>query len=440
MAENSRTVRSLQASVPQSFQESIHHNSHYMATSATQRIHDLHHYVIRGLSPLINTSTLRSIRHPHSGVTWSRHRMDIAMEQYSPSMSDSLHTNDAREQHVIEIEDAGHHVQLSDVASDSSSSNAPNDDPNTNNRTNEANSSDSTANLRSTPEYQMLISFVEKYVPFLMILLMKLVFDHRIGILVVIGLFITFFHANSVVKREVSKQAKRQITSLLMVLVNLTMCVIVIYAVLGEKDLAYALAFIAPYSSPISIWDVLWIISVTDFVLRIITVGIKLFILAIPGQLVAFQKKGKHYLFVERTSQLYRTFVPMQHWLYFFSESYTGPSKVFGVILSAAYLIFKCKGVVHKAKIWKQALIKVLQSKTYGITPSVGQIKEAGDSCPICQDDYKSPSMLQCKHIFCEECVALWFDRERTCPICRAQIADDPSWRDGSTTLMLQIF
>lgn len=35
--------------------------------------------------------------------------------------------------------------------------------------------------------------------------------------------------------------------------------------------------------------------------------------------------------------------------------------------------------------------------QTYGVTPSNSQIKEAGDACPICQDDYKSPSMLQCK-------------------------------------------
>ena len=27
--------------------------------------------------------------------------------------------------------------------------------------------------------------------------------------------------------------------------------------------------------------------------------------------------------------------------------------------------------------------------------------------------------MLHCKHIFCEECVATWFDRDTTCPMCR---------------------
>ena len=66
--------------------------------------------------------------------------------------------------------------------------------------------------------------------------------------------------------------------------------------------------------------------------------------------------------------------------------------------------------------------------------------------------------MLHCKHIFCEECVATWFDRDTTCPmcryiitpchaqqhykpiICRAKVSEDPSWRDGATSQFIQLF
>lgn len=44
------------------------------------------------------------------------------------------------------------------------------------------------------------------------------------------------------------------------------------------------------------------------------------------------------------------------------------------------------------------------------------------------------------QHIFCEACIAMWFDRERTCPLCRAAVSVDPLWRDGSTTMAMQIF
>ena len=43
------------------------------------------------------------------------------------------------------------------------------------------------------------------------------------------------------------------------------------------------------------------------------------------------------------------------------------------------------------------------------------------------------------QHIFCESCVSVWFDREKTCPMCRTQIhAENPQWKDGSTSVHIQ--
>ena len=50
------------------------------------------------------------------------------------------------------------------------------------------------------------------------------------------------------------------------------------------------------------------------------------------------------------------------------------------------------------------------------------------------------PASVLLQHIFCEDCVSMWFDRERTCPMCRANIVDNPQWRDGSTSSNLQIY
>ncbi|GFU12001.1 RING finger and transmembrane domain-containing protein 2 [Trichonephila clavipes] len=430
MAENNRLNRSNRSRLPWSVQL-IQENSHQFASTATQHIHDLHDYVLQGLSPLI-TSSVHAAQNSQVTAPWYENSETINTQpRNSPN-----YVVEPQENFVIVID-----TPNSDTVenNDGPPVNAiqPNPEPiDVNNSDPEQGASV----LRNSPELQALIAFGEKYLPFILILLLKLVFDHRIGILVNLGLFINFCHANAVIKREVAKQGKRRLKHLFLVCVNLASSIWVIYSVLADCTLAYALVFIPPYSAPIDFWEVLWIVSVTDFVLRLITILVKLFVVALPSKMIACPKKGKYYLFIERSSQLYRTIIPMQHWLYFFSESYSGPSKVFGVILSAAYLIFKVKSIFKKAKLWKKTLIKVIQSKTYGVTPSTNQIKEAGDACPICQDDYKSPSMLQCKHIFCEECVALWFDRERTCPICRAQIADDPTWRDGSTTLLHQIF
>ncbi|XP_074355625.1 uncharacterized protein LOC141695266 isoform X2 [Apium graveolens] len=70
------------------------------------------------------------------------------------------------------------------------------------------------------------------------------------------------------------------------------------------------------------------------------------------------------------------------------------------------------------------------------------QVNAAGDLCAICQEKMLAPILLRCKHIFCEDCVSEWFERERTCPLCRALVksADLRSFGDGSTSLFFQLF
>ena len=62
----------------------------------------------------------------------------------------------------------------------------------------------------------------------------------------------------------------------------------------------------------------------------------------------------------------------------------------------------------------------------------------------ICQEDYTNPVRLDCGHIFCEECITSWCERNTTastCPLCRAQIHTAlGAHSDGTTTLLPQVF
>ena len=58
--------------------------------------------------------------------------------------------------------------------------------------------------LNSNPELKAVVSACEKYIPFLLIILVKSVFEHGTGIIVCCGLVLTFLHANSVLKQQVS--------------------------------------------------------------------------------------------------------------------------------------------------------------------------------------------------------------------------------------------
>ena len=132
-----------------------------------------------------------------------------------------------------------------------------------------------------------------------------------------------------------------------------------------------------------------------------------------------------------------------------------------GVLLSAAYTVAKFSEILKRAKFCHKSFTKLFQKvvsislvfccvitfcndffffKSFGVTPTKEQINVAGNQCPICHDAYNSPIMLDCNHIFCELCVGTWFDREQTCPLCRAKVVDDPIWRDGETTFFTQFY
>lgn len=293
-------------------------------------------------------------------------------------------------------------------------------------------------------EAQQALQVIFKYVPFVLILLAKAVYDFHEGIFILVILFGTFSHANTTVKHETLKRARRSIWILSIELCYIFVCIISIHY-LFEDDLhnfnmVLNLVLIRTFNHPLTVMNLLWIVTITDFTLKLITVMIKITLTMLPGKVVEFKKRGKIYLFIEAISQLYRSIATIQPWLYYLLESYQGPEKIVAVFLSAFYMISKGSDLMFKVKLLKTAFFKLLQTVSLGTSPSKEQIQTAGDHCPICHDNYDSPVLLQCRHIFCESCVSTWFDREQTCPLCRAKIVDDPSWRDGSTTYFIQLF
>jgi len=223
-------------------------------------------------------------------------------------------------------------------------------------------------------------------------------------------------------------------------MVNLVACIGLIYFVFEDEKL-YLCAIFIPSGRVATLSELLWIVGVNDFILKFVSVIIKIFVILLPSTILQHRKRGNYFLFIELSSQLHRTLVPIPVWLFYLLDSKDRiPSKVLGVILTAAYMVFKGKSILRTALAWKLAASKLLQSTRYGKSPSHEELKATGGTCPICHDSLSEPTKLHCKHIFCEECVSTWFDREKTCPMCRAQVTEDPAWRDGSTSQFIQLF
>ncbi|KAK2422827.1 E3 ubiquitin-protein ligase RNFT1 [Trifolium repens] len=89
-----------------------------------------------------------------------------------------------------------------------------------------------------------------------------------------------------------------------------------------------------------------------------------------------------------------------------------------GILTTGLYLTFKLTSVVEKVQCFISAL-KALSRKEvhYGVYATAEQVTAA-------------------------DCVSEWFERERTCPLCRALVkaADLRTFGDGSTSLFFQLF
>lgn len=294
--------------------------------------------------------------------------------------------------------------------------------------------------LNQIPEARAMMDTFARYIPLLFILVTKLCYDHLDGIIHFLALLMTFSHANWVVRQEISKQAQKRMVVLLRELIFIGVALAVIVFVLERKNIFLSIMFMPDLSEPQSLKSLLFSVCMSDLVLKLLTIIVKIVITLMPTSVIEYKSRGKIYLMTESLSQLYRAAAPIQPWLIFLFESYSGSEKIVGVILSAVYMVAKSSDLLDRIKFCKRSVIKLLQKTSYGTIPSKEQLQACGGQCPICHDNFNSPVLLECNHIFCELCVGTWFDREQTCPLCRAKIVDDPSYRDGATTFFLQLY
>ncbi|EDV53916.1 uncharacterized protein LOC6554348 [Drosophila erecta] len=184
----------------------------------------------------------------------------------------------------------------------------------------------------------------------------------------------------------------------------------------------------------------LYYIAVSDLILKLLTMLVKLIITMLPHHLMRLKLRARLYVLVEYTSQFYRAMTPITQWFLFLYESYSGLEVVSGGLLSALYTAAKIFELVERGKSLKKAIVTFRKNFDSERQPTKDELDAAGALCPICHDAFNTPTVLGCGHIFCDECVQTWFKREQTCPMCRAKVSDDPAWQDGSTTFFHQLY
>lgn len=390
---------------------------------------------IQGIRPLIQQAapniSLSSLLTIH-GLRNQVHPVALSNDSYIIDLEEPT-TNDARNEPV---HNHHHHHTTSTVSNNLSSrvSEAANEIIESHNNNNALeNTTTNNRNVQIDPEILAMLKQLQQYIPFIFILLIKGLYDHRAGIFMFVVLLITFIHANNDLKREIAKQHNRSWLLLMKILGYITVCIVFV-------GYTFDLHAFVPYAEPLTIWDLLCYVTMMDFFLKLITVMCKVLLTCLPVRLLAFQNRGKYYLMVEATSQLYRCIAPVQPWLYYLFGMYQGPEKIIGIFLSVMYSMSKGNDLLSRLKLFRTAVWKLFQNVSLGVSPSKEQLIASGGICAICHEKYTTPVRLHCKHIFCETCVSTWLDRERSCPLCRASITDDPIYRDGHTTHFIQLY
>ncbi|GFQ03935.1 ring finger and transmembrane domain-containing protein 2 [Phtheirospermum japonicum] len=291
-------------------------------------------------------------------------------------------------------------------------------------------------------DIQQAARWIEQFLPFSLLLLVVFIRQHLQGFAVAIYITAVLFKSNDILRKQTALKGERKISTLVGYLFIFVLQILGVYWWHRKDELFYPLFMIPPKAIP-PFWHAIFIILVNDTMARQSAMVLKLLLLMYykNGRGHNFRRQGQLLTLIEYTLLLYRALLPTPVWYRFFLNKEYG--SLFSSLTTGLYLTVKLTSIVEKVQSFVTSLKALSRREVhYGSCATSEQVNAAGDLCAICQEKMHAPILLRCKHIFCEDCVSEWFERERTCPLCRALVrpAELRSYGDGSTNLFVQLF
>eukprot|EP00029_Vermamoeba_vermiformis_P004312 TRINITY_DN14851_c0_g1_i1.p1 TRINITY_DN14851_c0_g1~~TRINITY_DN14851_c0_g1_i1.p1 ORF type:complete len:427 (+),score=33.93 TRINITY_DN14851_c0_g1_i1:81-1361(+) len=287
------------------------------------------------------------------------------------------------------------------------------------------------------------VSKVLAYVaPFLVVFLTVFIVKHIWGFLVFAWLYNLLIKANDRMKQEVAKRENRDKNVFGGIIIVLALNFAWPLFIFRATDHLYQGMLFMSITESYDLWQTLWNICVTDTLVKYIAIIIKSIYAINLGHKPPFRKRATMYSFIETLFACYRTMLPIPLWVNFLLSDWEYSNVLSGIAIMF-YLILKFPRAYEKTMVTIITFKAVVKGHLrFGTYATREQVQEVGDQCSICQEAMTAPVILSCKHIFCEECVGAWFEKEKTCPLCRAQIEGTGNliYADGTTTLVPEIF
>lgn len=308
-------------------------------------------------------------------------------------------------------------------------------------------------------EARQFLMSSRNYLPFVILLLMLFVHQHLLGLATFAVMTVCLLQLSIRFRQQVALKENLQRRVMAMVFFLSVTNGLSIYLFFAEEELWRYLMFQLPvraealpgHTLPLSLWEVLWVISMNDMVIRFAGLAINALVAAMPCSCSmrrihsssALHRRKRHIFgLVDLGLALLRSIYSTPVWMRFFAEQ--SSSEVVANGLAGAYFTIKLLTLFSRGlEFWKQLQAFVTASVPFGRASTQAEITEAGSpDCSICQDPLTGPITLPCSHMYCEACISEWLEREQTCPICRATVpsAGRLSHAEASNSLITALF
>lgn len=293
-------------------------------------------------------------------------------------------------------------------------------------------------NLTQNRDLQQFWIILSRVLPFFLILCCKFLIDNISTLLNIVASFTLFCFANSMLLASLRENKYYN-------LLKTSLCVIVALGLqfffFGVDSVFTVLSFKVHPLLTKTFFSTFCVVLVADLTVKILSIQVKVIIAALPSYLLANKRQRRVFQWLEYGSQIYQFIIPMPQWCRFLTYAEeTGITNYSGYCLAIFYVLYKMFHFLELGKNWYNSTRYVCRLTSVGSKPTRSEV-EYQQQCTICYGDFDVPVKLSCGHVFCEECISTWLDKEHTCPMCRAVVAkEDNTWKGGDTSLVPQVF
>ncbi|CAF5077048.1 unnamed protein product, partial [Rotaria sp. Silwood1] len=235
-----------------------------------------------------------------------------------------------------------------------------------------------------------------------------------------------------------SLKSSRNFCPVIRVLIILIVSLILFLYLFRQDKFYLCLIFSRPSYTNWNLWTLLWVIYSTFCIVKMIVMILKGLLILYPlssdkGKMcLTYRKRGSYYSLIEYLSQFYISLLTIRPWIHFIMDNNQG-NILFSSFILFFYSTVKFYNIYKSLFILRKSLNESFQTLPFPSVP-INELRD-NNSCPICQSEYQDPIILTCKHVFCEECVSSWLDRNASCPLCRCKLPIGQSnYRDGFTS------